>query len=246
MIFLATSCYEKQEGCIDFRANNYDFGADKTCEDCCTFPDMKIKVNHNWGDTILFHDSIYTGFMNQQIRIVDAQFFISEVYLTQGDDRVTVLETLDIEDINGNISEIPDNIAFVQSSRFTYDIGTFNQPDIYDGIAFRLGINGNFNSSETEDYPGFFDETNYEYTNFRMRYVLENISTDTITFELNGPETTVSFELDANFELPVGLDFTIPLNAAYGRLLNNVDMTKLSSGAEQSKIISNFNDFLSF
>lgn len=246
ILFLMSSCYEKQEGCLDFRANNYDFGADESCEDCCTYPDMKIGITHYWGDTTLMIDSIYTSSMNQKIRIVDVQFFLSDIYLTNGSEKETVLETLSIEDANGVVSEIPNNYDLVQNTRFTYEIGTFNKADIYDGISFILGINGKYYSEEVEDYPSFFNDTTYEYTNFRLRYVLENVSSDTLLFELKGPETSFPLTLNAQLDIPLGIDFTIPLYADYDRLFEEIDFSNLESANEQTKLIANFAQFLRF
>jgi len=85
IILILASCYEKQEGCLDFRARNYDFGADEPCSECCTYPSMKLSVAHEWGDTSLMTDSVYFTLSNQAIKIVSAQFYVNKVSLLDSD-----------------------------------------------------------------------------------------------------------------------------------------------------------------
>ena len=51
LAFTLFSCAEKQEGCLDVYATNFEFEADKVCEDCCTYPVFELEVSHYWDSS---------------------------------------------------------------------------------------------------------------------------------------------------------------------------------------------------
>ena len=46
-----TGCYEERSGCLDPDAADYDLQADVACPDCCTYPELSVRVSSAWGDT---------------------------------------------------------------------------------------------------------------------------------------------------------------------------------------------------
>ncbi|MFK7937729.1 MAG: hypothetical protein AB8G22_29700, partial [Saprospiraceae bacterium] len=57
------SCGEPKVGCLDIAATNFGADSDDPCEDCCTFPNLKIQFIHriSQGDTLIpiQYDSFY-------------------------------------------------------------------------------------------------------------------------------------------------------------------------------------------
>ena len=48
VICIGWGCSSKEEGCLDYRARNFDLDADKGCADCCTYPSLYVDLNHYW------------------------------------------------------------------------------------------------------------------------------------------------------------------------------------------------------
>ena len=244
-IILLASCYEKQDGCLDIRAENYDFSADNPCEDCCSYPTMSLRIQHNWGDTLLFIDSIYTNDLNQQLQILNVQFYISEINLLSDGVRYNTKENINVVTQSGSTSSIVDDITFIQNSRLNYAIGSFEDAREFDGMSFLFGINGNFSAADesnsfVEDIE-MFDETTFVHTNFKMDYVHHAVSPDTLSFNLSDIETTQELQFTGKIDLPYGLDFSIGVIVDYEALLHDIDLNVI--GQEYDKFLANLSDF---
>ena len=246
LIILLASCYEKQEGCLDFRAKNYDFSADKPCSDCCTYPSMRLGVSHEWGDTTLMSDSIYYNLANQPIRILNAQFYLHQVSLTDNGQKVSVVEKLSVTDLAGFVSEISAANAFVQSARFNYTLGSFEEAQTYDGLDFKLGIDGQYTNESLVENESFFDVETFEYVNFRMEYISDIIAQDTLQFELKGLDFVANINLDATLEIPLGVDFTLKILADYQLLFNDIDIINIETPTQKANVLANFQRFFRF
>ena len=249
IVALCSSCYEKQEGCLDITATNYDFGADKACEDCCILPNLKISMIHEWGDTTLMHDSLYHNVNDQYIQILDAKFYLSDFTLIDDNNEVTIEDELIVESITGQESTIYDNIVFLQTSRFNYTIGSFAYPSTYDKLRLTFGINGNYIAADDSESfiedDSFFDNITYEHINFQMTYVIDTMAMDTLVMNLKGIEWAQTLNLEGGFEIPLGRDASIPLKAQYQSLFSDTDFSKLDETSELAKIKSNFSNFIS-
>lgn len=246
LVVLLASCYEKQEGCLDFRAEDYDFSADIECEDCCTYPDLKLGVTHYWGDTTLMTDSVYTNSVDQSIKILNAQFYLTEVVLLDDGEETTVPETLEVVDSSGTSEEISAAFAFVRNTRFTYILGTFEEAQVYDGISFKFGVDGNYIDEELVEDVLFFDDETYEYVNFRMEYITDQVTLDTLTFELEGVDFVSEIELSGTIDIPLGEEHTIDIIADYDLLFDDIDIENLNSDTEKASVLANFQQFFRF
>jgi hypothetical protein len=242
-ILILGACYEKQEGCLDFRASNYSFSADEPCEDCCTFPKLRLSVKHEWGDTTLMSDSIYLTQSDQYVQILESKFYITDLRLTILDEEATVSEVISAKDLEGNSIEVSAANALVQTSRFNYDLGTFEESTTYERIKFNVGVDGEYLSENISTDVEMFDDSTYVYTNFRMEVILDQIARDTIIFELTGKELVEQIEIDGTIDVPLGVDYSIPIVANYQVLLENVDLKNLNSTAERKKVKENLKRF---
>ena len=241
MIF--SSCYQKVEGCLDIGATNFSFVADEQCDDCCTYPSLKLSVKHNWGNTLLLSDSLYQNANSQYIKILSSKFYLSDIALLNDVDAVTVTEDLTVVGLNGIETEIDDNIVFVQNSRFTYTVGTFQDAMSYNGLRFNLGINGNYITSDSlesfVEEDDFFDEGNYIHTNFKLEYVIDTMTMDTLTLAFQDITTVQNVSLKGEITMPVGENYTVPIIIDYRLLLNDIDFTFLDQESQRITILEN-------
>ncbi len=239
------SCYEKQEGCLDINSSNYDFEADFSCDDCCTYPEFKIQVNHQWNNSTIIKNTWFTNSLGQQIKIEEVGFNLSEFTLTQEGNEFSVLEKVDVTDSNGAEYELVNDFVFVENGRLNFTVGTFAKSGEFSNLKFKLGIDGNFEASEPANSiigdDTFFEESSLTHTNFRFTAIVDTLKLDTVQFEIKGPQTVTEITLNGLLELSSGIDFTIPLNANYSYLLRDVDFGAIEQETEKQKIINNLN-----
>lgn len=250
IFLLASSCYERQEGCLDIRSDSYDFFADDPCEDCCTYPTMTWQVTHEWLDTFLMEGEIYYNNLDQYIQVISSEFYISELALLKENEEFVIDEVLEVVDKAGAALTISNSIQFVQSFRKSYPVGSFRYPDTYDALGFTLGIPGNYVASDsTETFVedvSFLDEEICEHTNFRLEYVVDTISMDTLVMELIGTSTIEEISLEALNEVPLSEDFTISIIARYDLLFNDIDLQNLESDVEKVKLQAKLSEMFSY
>lgn len=77
-VFL-TSCYESVEGCTDPLAANYRLNADESCSSCCTYPELLIKIDHKWGNTVFQNGKEYTSSKMQNFTVINHKFYLSNI-----------------------------------------------------------------------------------------------------------------------------------------------------------------------
>ena len=46
LTFLLSGCYEDRKGCLDLRATNFDIDADRECDGCCVYPQLRLVFEH--------------------------------------------------------------------------------------------------------------------------------------------------------------------------------------------------------
>lgn len=247
---MISSCYEKQEGCLDIRAKNYSFSSDIPCEDCCTYPDMKLRVVHEWDEEVLNSGKWYINDLGQSIKILSSKFYLSEIALTHQGELFTVTDQLRVTNIAGQSSTIRNDIIFVQSSRVNYTVGKFSHAQTFDGITYKVGIDGNYIAEDDEETfieeEDFFDVTKYEHTNLKLEVVVDSVRMDTMAIDLAGQEFVMPITLDGLLEIPLGVDFTVPIFAEYLILLRNINFDRLSEDNEKEKILKNLKGIFHF
>ncbi|MBR9919418.1 MAG: hypothetical protein GYB31_01170 [Bacteroidetes bacterium] len=146
---LLAGCYEKEEGCLDIGATNFDPSADKACEDdCCEYPRVELRVTTVFSDRTLTEplsfalDNFYEvpGVAGDSFSITRLRYYISDLELLSGNDVFRVTDELEIE-VNGSKTIITDDIGILEpGSSPGYSVGTFPYPGSYDGLRFKVGL----------------------------------------------------------------------------------------------------------
>jgi hypothetical protein len=85
-----TACYEPKEGCLDILSTNFSVDADLQCQDCCSWPELRVRFQHRavYPDTIVnftLRDSVYTDRDGNPYRVVDFRFLLSNFSLVRPD-----------------------------------------------------------------------------------------------------------------------------------------------------------------
>lgn len=89
---LFQGCYQAVQGCLDAQATNYSVDADEPCpDDCCTYPSIKLKIQHCYEvapDSFIslnYGDSIYYDALGEPFRISGIQYYMSAFKLVKTD-----------------------------------------------------------------------------------------------------------------------------------------------------------------
>lgn len=250
ILIICSSCYEKQEGCLEINASNYDFEADLSCEGCCVYPEFKIQVNHQWNDSTLIRNTWFTNNFGQQIKIEEVAFYLSNFSLSDVNTEFTVNETVEVIDVNGSESLLKDDFIFVENERLNFTVGTFSHSGSFSKLKFKLGIDGYFDATEeansfVED-DSFLQTSTLTHTNMRFTAIVDTMALDTVQFEIKGPQTVSEITLEGLIELSPGINFTIPIYADYSYLLRNVNFEAIQEEVERKKIIDNLGGLFHF
>ncbi|PPK88580.1 hypothetical protein CLV84_1549 [Neolewinella xylanilytica] len=78
---LLPACYEESVGCLDPDANNYALGADEACPDCCTYPELSIRVSTVWNDTAVVAGSTYRDATGATFQLIDFRYYLADLRL---------------------------------------------------------------------------------------------------------------------------------------------------------------------
>lgn len=145
LVLFLVSCNTKEEGCLDIRATNFTFDADKSCSDCCTYPKLFFRISHAWNDTLPFRQNqVYTTTENDTFRVVRLDYLFSDFRLAgSGGVTETIEENLDIWCERNGIPEmelIRDDLIVINLTNLTYQIGTFASDDLFLEGSCTLGL----------------------------------------------------------------------------------------------------------
>lgn len=245
---LLPSCYEKEEGCLDIRAVNFDAGADVACENCCTYPKLSVRVEHRVilpDTTIPFrYDSLYSvsAFPDVGFRIHRLRYFISAIRLMGpgGEGSVQDTITLYLSQNPGDTTPVPAVNDFVLADRGflqAAQLGNWEGDGIFDRLEFILGVHPDLQACIPSKAPAghpmgaqaaefnWVEGTGY-ISNFLM-YSLEDQPGDTIRVPIATP-VPVSVGLDPPLELNPGFNVQLSLFFNYLAWLEGLNLATAS------------------
>lgn len=246
LVFLMSSCYEKQEGCLDIIATNFDFAADLPCEDCCEYPQLRILINHAM-DTLAFKTGVPLEIgEGQTVQFEEIIYFFSKIYLRSTSGNLhTVEEVIRIidHDQEDNLFLVPDNFVRIAYPKFNFLIGTFRNIGAYDQLQFNLGIDARIQLEESDsDHPLYPNEDslylgeNEGYINARFVIQTDTSQEKLDTFVIAGPDMAIFNELPMNIEFQGSQDLIIEVVANYLKWFEGVNF-KAQSQEEVTNII---------
>jgi hypothetical protein len=237
LLVLASSygCYEHSEGCIDARAENYDLEADKACEDCCTYPSLKMEFEH-WMNGELIDTNFTWANGEDSIRIRSLNFYLSQFSLEEGSQHESASSIAWIsilpQNSTDNIFETYNfPVAKVKLGKSDpYDLGTFKEADIYQQISFDFGIEEKVNHANMDQIlssNALYDNQDELYIGqnegfYFLRMILEINGTEEKIIEISGDENRESFTFNANFDFSEREDRVIRMNLAYELWFENI------------------------
>lgn len=257
-------CYEPREGCLDAAAANFDLEADKPCDDCCTYPSLKILLQHRvvTPDTIYrfgLKDSVYYDALGQPFKIKDLRFYMSNIHLVRSDGSEVLLEdkielTLPLTGGGTETVEAEDNFLLVNPSLSqSFAIGALKAEGPFNRIRFNLGIAEPANKALPEEMPEnhplalqsnfpmyFSADSGYIYNKILLLRGITTADTIPTTLSIGTLPFLRQFELDLPglFDPDKGFNSRVTIRVDYGRWFREIDARNDSPALLIQKIVS--------
>ncbi len=243
-----SSCYENVEGCLDPDSTNYNVAADVDCEDCCTYPALSLLVAYVLEETTYNRIDTVTNDIGIEFVIEDAQFYFSEVVLSDGTDDYRIDKTFEYSDVNGTERIAIDDISLVSPSVFRYLLGTFTQSNDYTSLMISLGVPEIIDKAQSITVPSdhplvqagdslfIVDQNQYVNSWILLRQVGVHDVADTL--QITGTDFTYVFD-NILISQARGSSLDVNIKIDYEQLILGIDYNTLSKSEVIATIGSN-------
>lgn len=263
---LFQGCYQAVQGCLDAQATNYSVDADEPCpDDCCTYPSIKLKIQHCYEvapDSFIslnYGDSIYYDALGEPFRISGIQYYMSAFKLVKTDGSlIGVSDSLTVDQIDplsGDTSALTleDNFLLLNPvlKEVNITLGNFREVATFSGIQFQLGLDvpANFtNPASVEDNHPLSIQADNMYISPEEGYIFhkvglfaDTLATDTIPVitEIRGLSNVRDVILPIVFTTNNGFDVTISIQVNYKRWFEGIDIQNSLNNDLEQQLIAN-------
>lgn len=253
------SCNQPSQGCRDIRATNYDVSADEDCEEeCCQFPELKIKFDHKiqqrvgntdtllafkYNTSYILPVSLTDTFSFQKIKCYFSNFRL--VNMDGEEVQVTNKIAVDLEGEDPDSITITDDIILFDAASPNYTLGNFDQPNTYQTLRFTVGLQSELLTTNPEIAPQGTvftpDSINYEteFGYIPQKYVFFPEPSDTIGV-IHRVFQSVPIEVSTDaFALVTGFDATLRMTMRYDWLFENIVFGSTDLADFRQKIVTN-------
>ncbi|MFZ4561654.1 MAG: hypothetical protein ACOYOD_15795, partial [Saprospiraceae bacterium] len=117
LALLLSTCAQLEEGCLDAYAVNLTIDADKACDDCCTFPQLRLDLLHKIQvrdslKNLTLGTEVYADGAGNPLRISDIRFYLGAVEMLKADgSTVSTQGTLSLRKPDASPLDVPDYYA---------------------------------------------------------------------------------------------------------------------------------------
>ncbi len=241
--FSVMGCYKSTEGCLDQLAANYDVSSDDACEDCCTYPNVKLSLNHLWENAAFkFGDTLVNNLGNEIVFLNQKMYFSQFNYTLEDGTLIDNLDSITLTINNDSLSYEKD-LALILKTQSSAVLHTYRSEGILKSITFTLGMPDKFNAigeMEANKYsPLDFSNdtrTNLSYYTVGMTLITGSDLTDTFTYII---PLDYEFKFDKSIEIKKGRDINLPININYDIWLFDIDFINETKETIVAKLIEN-------
>ncbi|MGB4849549.1 MAG: MbnP family protein [Saprospiraceae bacterium] len=233
-LLILVGCTSRAEGCLDVAAANFDFSADRSCEDCCTYPLLSISLSQKWNDRNFSTTDTLKDKNGLTYKINDLKYFLSSWSWLNADLHLYTVDSAEISCIGGVLTYTPD-IILVDSRQFQYTLGTIRQSPVIDSINLKLGLSAELAciDATSTDIPPVFSSSSPLWdkqsgTRASVRLVLQ-LDTSIQTFDTLYIHTLQDIGLGYDLGFAAGIPTTIKVTVDYAKWFSNADILDLNS-----------------
>ncbi len=240
LISFLMSCYTRKEACLDVLASNYDVSADDACPDCCTFPKLKLEIQHFVKDSVYKSDSFYVNELNQAFKILDVRYYLHSFELFNNETgKKVVLETIKNQD---STLIIPDDIKIYRSVDASIEIGSLRDNGTYDSLTFYLGLKDEILTNDFINLPSThvllpnnrLKNLEGDYAHFTVRIEPLNTLIGIRNFQVTGLGISEPYTIKTPITTTKGVAPSFKLKANYDELFKNIDITDSTNVIENA------------
>jgi hypothetical protein len=183
--------------------------------------------------------------------IEDAQFYFSEIVLSDGTEDYRIDETFEYSDINGTDRIAIDDIALVTPNVFRYPLGTFTQSNDYTRLMINLGVPEIIDKAQsitvTSDHPlvqsgdSLFIVDQNQYVNSWILLRQVGIHDIADTLQITGTDFTYVFD-DILISQARGSSLDVNIKINYEQLILGIDYNIMNKSEVIATIGNNLTD----
>ncbi|MEO5905468.1 MAG: hypothetical protein ABIQ11_01990 [Saprospiraceae bacterium] len=138
-IFFSSGCLTREEGCLDLAAVNFDFDADRACNECCTYPIMTMTLSQRW-DSLNFNPSDTLADRNGlPYKIADLNYFLTSWSWKDAQEEVYTVDSAVLICPQELVDYTPD-ILIIDPQQFVYNLGMIRESPEIESIRFEFGL----------------------------------------------------------------------------------------------------------
>ena len=227
-------CYSKVEGCLDIAAENFDLNADRSCDDCCTYPSISLSLSQKWNDNNFSLNDTLFDIHNNPYKIADLDYILSSFFWTDHEGVQYTVDSTEILCGTNTIRYTPDIIQ-VEPQRFAYELDTIRVYPFMNALKFKLGWEPVLDCVDetSEEVPDLFSDDSPLWdsvANARaaIRLVVQRDIT-TESFDTVYIHTCQEIQIPYELEFILGLDTQLDLTVNYAQWFMHVDTANLGS-----------------
>lgn len=267
LFFGITSCYDNREGCLDVRSTNFDIDADRECDNCCVYPQLKLVFEHKLSPdsaaNLTYTTAIYKDGAGNAFRVKDIQFYISNARLVRQDGT----EVSPTDSLNVNIKptgseaiakKITDNVGLINRNNFSpAEMGEFITTGAFNKIRFTIGLKDVLNQVIPTSLPdslvshplentAMYVNTDTGFVFNRLQLFNNSNQTDTTftTFKVLNPNF-IDIELPLTANIIEGFHVRVIIRIDYLRWFAGVNLKNDPAATVATKITENLRNSFS-
>ena len=234
-LFSIVGCYEPIDGCLDLRADNYSLLADNGCDDCCTFPDIRLTFVPMWDDEALDTDTVYTTAVGDSFSIVSSAFLVSNILLLNEEDSLVSQNSIEVDCGDGvfydSFSSISLSSRLGTSSSVPLAFG-FNEVQFDLGVSDCLAQNDTLQYLNTLESADEFLDSRFSEQEFISAQILLETDSDTLELLFLNTEWSEQLNLAGDFEIRPGFNLNLDILVDYRVLLQTVSLNQPNEGVK--------------
>lgn len=258
LALLLSSCAQLEEGCLDAYAVNLTIDADKTCGDCCTFPQLRLDLLHKIQvrdslKNLTLGSEVYADGAGNPLRISDIRFYLSAVEMVKPDgSTATTQGKVSLYKPDRSKFEAPDYYALATPASLARIVAsTFRKADQVVALRLQLGIGSPAGQADpasapsghplAAQSPSMWNATK-GYLAQRLVLLPGTSDTTAVVYETGGTAAlrTVELPLASPLSVPAGHHVAFTLRIDYAAWLRNVNILKDSRESIVQKLSDNF------
>lgn len=226
VMLLLTQCYEREEACLDLLAQDYTITADDACDECCTYPEIQLRVFPMLGDSLFNMDTLVFNEAGQSYFIRDVVIILSKFELAIADVGVLkIRETAAFEDQDDEQIDLIDDHIPLRISSSVLDVGSIRENGLVDSLSFLVGVDHELVSVNEEsvifDYDTLYTDEGYYDISLYIELQGSIQMDKVVRFFVNADESRILLEPD-NVTKEARVNFGTQIEVDYQKLLNEV------------------------